>query len=139
MTNLWRFALLFALLLVVPLSAQDQAAQVKESPRESGNAFVRLCSAVENKQLSEEDFGNVMDCIGYVSGFTEGVYYEAMYATAKGKQVAPEAFCIPDDVEHGQLIRVILKHIRDNPENAHKRTSVLIIKALGKAYPCPSK
>src|ERR1700722_7914467 len=125
MKHLWLFALLFSL-LPVPVSAQT-----KESPRESGNAFVRLCSAIESNKLSEEEFGNLMDCVGYVSGFTEGVEYEAMYATARRKGVAPEAFCIPDDVEHGQLIRVVLKYIRDNPAEAHRPAAPLIMKALG--------
>jgi hypothetical protein len=140
MKTLWLIALL---LLGVPLFAQDQSAQVKENPRTSGNAFVRVCSAIENeKKLNDHEFGQLMDCLGYVSGFTDGVEHEVLYTNVNAKtptQGAAVPFCIPDDVEDGQLVRVVLKYIRDNPAEAHKRTPLLIMRAFGKAYPCPNK
>lgn len=133
MKNLWLIAPLFSL-LVVPLSAQTS-----EAPRDSGNAFVRRCSVADSERLTGADTGNVLECVAYINGFAEGVEYEAFFATAKINQKAPAAFCLPDRSENGQIIRVVLKYIRDNPAEAHEHTAILIIKALGKAYPCPSK
>jgi hypothetical protein len=32
-----------------------------------------------------------------------------------------------------------LKYVRENPEDAHHSTRVLIIAALAKVYPCPAR
>jgi hypothetical protein len=139
MKNLWPVALLSSS-LVVCLSAQDQPSKPTESPQDSGNAFVRLCSVVDDtKHLSGEEFGNLAGCIGYIDGFTEGVGMEGLYASAKDKNIASVPFCIPEGAEAGQLIRVVLKYIRNNPELAHEHTAVIIVKSLGKAYPCTNK
>jgi hypothetical protein len=130
MKSLWLFALL--LLICTRLSAQKS-----EFPQTSGNAFVRLCSAAESDYVKTEDAKNVMECVGYVSGFTNGVEYEAAYAKSLTNRKPPAPFCLPEDVENGQLIRVILKYIRDNPAVAHLPTGALIVDALGKVYPCP--
>jgi hypothetical protein len=136
MKTLWLLALVFSL-LDVPLSAQTQ-----ELPETSGNAFLRICSVVEkvadNKDQTTTEVGYVMGCLGYVRGFTTGVAYEASFAKAKTKQNAPVPFCIPEDVENGQTVLVVLKYIRDNPADSNQPTVILIKYALGKAYPCPS-
>jgi hypothetical protein len=36
------------------------------------------------------------------------------------------------------MVRVVLKYIRDNPVEANQPTAILMMKALKKAYPCPS-
>jgi hypothetical protein len=38
-----------------------------------------------------------------------------------------------------QLVRIVLKYVRENPEKANLGTGGLIILALREAYPCPSK
>lgn len=140
MRNPWPFVLLF-FLWAVPLFGQDQ--QAKETVRTSGNAFVRICSVIENdKNLSEREFGQLMNCLGYVSGFADGVEHEAMYTNSRAKRATQGAsvpFCIPDEVENGQLIRIVLKYIRDNPAQEHKPTPLLIVAALELSFPCPSK
>jgi hypothetical protein len=125
---------LFAL-LAVPMFAQTQ-----ELPETSGNAFVRLCSAMD-KALDKEKITEgayVVACLEYIQGFTHGVDYEVAFVQGKTKRIVPAPFCLPDDVENGQGVRILLKYIRDNPEEANKPTAILIMKALGKAYPCPT-
>jgi len=134
MKILWRFALPFFLLAVVPLSAK-----VQELPETSGNAFLRLCSAIEKEDdVTQAEMVRVASCIGYVVGIMDGVLYEHSYAETKTSRKIPSLYCIPD-VEHGQLIRVVLKYIRDNPAEANMPTGALVVNALTKAYPCPSK
>jgi hypothetical protein len=135
MKNLWLIVMLFC---GVPLSAQT-----RELPETSGNAFLRICSVVEkvadNKDQTAAEFGDVMGCLGWVRGFTTGVAYEASFAKAKTKQNASAPFCIPEDVENGQIVLVVLKYIHDNPADSNQPTVIVIKNALGKAYPCPSK
>ena len=51
----------------------------------------------------------------------------------------PKLFCRPENVELAQLVRIVLKYIRENPENANQETALLIMKALREAYPCSGK
>ncbi len=111
-------------------------AQTQEFPEDSGNAFVRLCSATEKESRTDEEAANAMACLGYVSGFAEGIGIYRSSAEAKTKQKMPKYFCRPDGVERGQLVSVVLKFIRNHPEDAHRRTGVLIIVALEHAFPC---
>jgi hypothetical protein len=48
-------------------------------------------------------------------------------------------FCVPDAADDGQIVRITLKYIRNNPEEAHKMTAVLIVEGLREAFPCPRK
>jgi Ssp1 endopeptidase immunity protein Rap1a len=45
-------------------------------------------------------------------------------------------FCVPDAADNEQMIRITLKYIRNNPEEAHKTTAVLIVEAVRVAFPC---
>ena len=67
-----------------------------------------------------------------------GVYAEIEFATEKG-YAAPVPFCVPDEVQLKQILAVVLKYIRDNPEKAHIRASTLAVAALKKAFPCSLK
>ena len=129
MKPLWMAALLFALSL--PLYAQTL-----ESPDASGNAFARVCSAVDRDDKNQVDLLQTMSCVFYVSGFAEGVEREASFAEDKLNRRVPKAFCRPDVAENGQLVRIVLKYIHDNPEQAHELTMHLIVRALTKAFPC---
>jgi len=128
------------LVLVLLLLARGTfvSAQAHEFPDTSGNAFARLCSVIDKdvETMIHTDYGDEMACLGYVSGFVNGVEFEAGYAEAQAGRKLHKPFCRPDDTENGQLIRIVLKYIRDNPEEAHHQTAVLVMNALAKAYPC---
>jgi hypothetical protein len=118
----------------VPLSAQT-----KEFPETSGNAFARLCSSIEKDTRTESEIGHMRSCVGYVRGFTDGIEFGSSYVEDKVNKQVPHLFCEPDGAENGQIIRIILKYIRDNPTEAHLPTSLLIVDALKKAFPCSTK
>ena len=127
------FSLMFVCSVFVP------AQTTQEFPETSGNAFVRLCSAVEKHKTTDEESAHAISCIGYVAGFMDGVSVYPSFAEAKTKQKVPELFCRPERVEHGQIVSIALKYIRNHPEEAHHPTQLLIMVALGEAFPCPSK
>jgi hypothetical protein len=128
--------LLVPLLLLVPISSQTA-----EFPEDSGNAFLRLCSAAEKGQLSgdSDEQVNIMACVGYVKGVMHGMWLERGAAEAQTGRTISKPYCHANDVENGQIVRIVLKYIRDNPADANKPTALLIVRALAKAYPCPSK
>jgi hypothetical protein len=82
---------------------------------------------------------NSIACISYVAGFVDGVNVHTGFAAYKMKQKMPKLFCLPEGVEDGQLVRIVLKFVRNNPEDAHRRTEVLIARALRESYLCQSK
>jgi hypothetical protein len=110
-----------------------------DTPDTSGNAFVRLCSSVERGMSTQIEVGYVMGCVGYVAGFIDGVRFGTAYAEDKAGKKVPSLLCFPDEVENGQITKILLKYIRENPKEAHQRTAVLLAIALQQAYPCPSK
>mgnify|MGYP006951235648 CR=1 FL=1 len=114
-------------------------AQVTETPVESGNGFVRRCASTEKDSTAMTDVerGYAAACLFYLNGFVTGVNYGTGFAEEKTKQRVPSPFCIPKGVETGQLTKIVLKYIRNNPETAHLPTPRLITNALGEVYPVP--
>jgi|ERR1700683_2305483 len=130
MKNLW------SVLMVALCCSMFATAQKSESPDASGNAFLRLCSAIDREDKTSTEWAWTMGCTGFVSGFTSGMKFGTDYAADKAGKKVPGLFCLPDEVENGQIIRIVLKYVRDNPEEAHQPTSFLVVDALRKAFPC---
>jgi Rap1a immunity proteins len=122
-------------LATVPVQTEDKP----EFPGDSGNAFIRLCSAVDKpfKELTELEQGHAVACLGYVSGLADGIWLELdLLRTDGSPQHGP--YCESGGVEQGQRVRVLMKYIQDNPAKAHLRTSALFGLAMKKAFPCPA-
>jgi hypothetical protein len=122
MKNLCPLALLCSL-VAMPL-AVSQPAQTHESIESSGNVFLRVCSVVEKEKStwSDADISDIHACSQYVRGFTSGVKSEQVYAEVVVGKKVPAPFCLPDDIPNGQIVRIVLKSIRNNPETSHQST-----------------
>ena len=76
----------------------------------------------------------------YIAGFVQGVEFGNTTTMVQTKQESlPKPFCRPGGVETGQLVKIVLKYARDNPEDAHQPTMMVALWAFQKAFPCPSK
>jgi len=68
-------------------------------------------------------------CIGYVAGFLETV------------EIWPETlrnyYCLPQESEFEQLVRVIIKYQENHPEKLHLKATGTILLAFKEAFPCP--
>jgi len=131
-----------SLLTLVLLCALAVPTFPEEQLYESGNAFLRSCSVVEKAPIhpTDSELFNDLQCIGYLNGLVDGVALEASYESNDGKTAAFQPFfCVTEGVETGQLVRIVLKYIRDNPDKAHLRTVWLAGAALRKAFPCSKK
>lgn len=79
-----------------------------------GNELVEYC-----------DESNIYDagiCFGYVIGISDGI----------DRKVA----CIPDGVTARQVMSIVKKYLKENPEVHHFKAQYLIGLALMKAFPC---
>jgi hypothetical protein len=80
-----------------------------------------------------------MGCIGYVKGVMHGLWLEHGAAEAQTGRTISKPYCDANDAENGQIVRIVLKYIRDHPADANKPTALLIMRALAEVYPCPRK
>jgi hypothetical protein len=127
-------------LLVFALSA-FLFTQSQESVETSGNAFLRICSVVDRgghgDKFSSDQTIALASCLNYVNGFTKGVDTEMRFVKNATKQRTHAPFCLPESVKQIEMVRVVLKYIRDNPAAARRNTNSLIMFSLGEKYPCP--
>lgn len=91
----------------------------------TGNDFFMLCQD-SNRESDSGAFGL---CSGYIAGF---LGRDQLQGEAR-------SFCFGQSVTNGQLMDVLMKFIRDNPENRNRPLSVLSFVAFAKAFPCPKK
>jgi hypothetical protein len=71
---------------------------------------------------STVDFG---DCIGYISGAADAGW--------------KSEWCPVQGVTRGQVMDIVIKYLRDNPDRRHISADVLVLHALGAAYPCRNR
>ncbi len=125
-------------LLILLCSGLACAQEKQEFPSTSGNAYLRECSVIEKdlNDLTQADMKYFVSCIAYTEGILDGVRAEDGFQTATTGKPQTAPFCVPDAADNGQIVRITLKYIRNNLEEAHKATSVLIFEALRQAFPC---
>ena len=102
----------------------------------SGNNFESGCSLVnrETTKFSTVEAAQYLSCVMYVAGVVDGAQIEN--ARIEGvTNISRPIFDIPSGVNHGQMARITLKYIHDNPDKAHLPTVYLILSALRVAFP----
>jgi hypothetical protein len=75
--------------------------------------------------------GEMMFCAGFMQGITNMnlVYQQVLKSDAQ--------FCLPEwGISNSHAARIVVKHLRDYPEELHRNEFVLAIWALNVAYPC---
>jgi hypothetical protein len=89
----------------------------------TGNALLRFC---ESESAAD---------IGFCAGYLEAIVDD--HITLQGwKHDTVEHFCIPDEVETGQLKMVWIKYAHNNPESLHRGAASLLMNAFNQAWPC---
>src|SRR5262245_48136623 len=120
---------LFPLLLALSVGLAEQ-------PRPAdydGNALLRDCTAAEqflndaNAKLSD----GTTACLSYVAGFMD-----ALAATVVLGRQKPLTMCIPGTANRGQVVRIVVKYLREHPEKLHLVAGGLTYVAISEAFPC---
>ncbi len=131
---------LCVVLFLVSTCCTSLPAQTRvETYSTSGNAFLRLCSAIDADKATGGELADVIGCLGFVSGFMTGVEAETGLVIAKMGNKTPKMFCRPPNVEHGQVVRIVLKYIRNHPEESHQVMELIMVSALTEAFPCKNR
>ncbi|EKT4466791.1 hypothetical protein QEL93_002193 [Pseudomonas putida] len=96
---------------------------------QDGNELLSNC-----KQFISDDRGfnafQAGECTGLIRGVSNTVYFYSEVLKSDDK------FCVPDGVKNGQLARIVVKYLEDNPKILNDPDIALIWKALMDAYPC---
>jgi hypothetical protein len=99
-----------------------------------GNDLLRTCTEGlryfdnEYRSTSAEAERSSMWCLGYMLGWVNGYTWGAT------------ALCVPpDQITALQLVRIVVKYLRDHPQRLHYRRDVLIWSALQEAFPCSKR
>ena len=67
-------------------------------------------------------------CLGYISGLAD--------AMKEGNSVNKFKACIPDSASDMDILKLVRKVLKDNPNNLHYTGSDLVAYAYQEAYPC---
>ncbi len=99
-----------------------------------GNELLQRCSGVEKVMdgtMTDDEFG-----AGFCLGLVKGIHLTLAFVREISGNEAAINTCIPESVNHGQAVRVVLAYLRANPAKLHLDEVVLIIRALQEAFPC---
>jgi hypothetical protein len=102
----------------------------------SGNRLYGQCLESERSLDGAEpvDEGSAMFCMGYVGGMAD--ILAQWQLSDKGYKDRKMAACINSKVTGGELVRVVMKYMRDNPAKLHLDRSEIVITALHDGFPC---
>ena len=86
----------------------------------------------ENKNAPSINFSSVNICTGYILGISD---LHANFVSSVGC-FDPPFFCKPPPADLEQLVKIVVKFLKENPQDLHFQGSVLTMAALKEAFPC---
>jgi|SRR5271157_2805602 len=99
------------------------------------------CTASDPNQTSESGLELQTKCKDTAADYSDG--YCTGFIVGSGQvmqsEPGPSLICIPGEATVGQAKLVVIKYLNDHPEILHLPASILIRRALTKAWPCPVK
>jgi Rap1a immunity proteins len=100
-----------------------------------GNELLKRCgllvSYTDGESSDISSSAEMMFCAGFMQGITNMnlLYQEVLKSDAQ--------FCLPEwGISNSHAARIVVKHLRDYPEELHRNEFVLAIWALNVAFPC---
>jgi Rap1a immunity proteins len=103
-----------------------------------GNALLNICQSVEKAELSDTDAFNLQFCYGYIQGVidSDGTW-QGIMSYDKNHSHDKLRYCLPEDgFLFTQVARVVVKYMKDHPEDLHWAASVLVHNAFVMGFPC---
>jgi hypothetical protein len=90
----------------------------------TGNTLLEAC---ESKAELQQAFW-----LGYITGSTD---VDGMNGAAFPER---RRSCIPESVSNSQIRDVVVKYLKEHPEDRHLLAEILVVQALAKTFPCRS-
>lgn len=97
-----------------------------------GNELLTQCQSYIKLIDDEKNYSSVN--AGACGGFVQGVDSTVQFYSEVLKK--DEKYCTPDGVTNTQIVRVVVKFLKDNPQILNKNKTSLVWMALMDAYPC---
>ena len=116
-----RFLAVFFFLSLVVLTKADSDTDLV-SYYLSSNELLGSCEST--------DLVYQQGCVGYIRGVFD------THSLLTWRNHSQPYFCTPPNVQTGQLQKIVIKHLKANPELLHFTASVHVVEALKKAFPC---
>jgi hypothetical protein len=104
----------------------------------TGEGLLQLCISDERQlngaRLAPTETLDAMNCVAYISGAVEAV----MTLFPSKPREKQQFYCIPTsrNIIGGQLVRVVLKWLRDHAEHLHEARITTVLAALRDTWPC---
>ncbi|MFL1524111.1 Rap1a/Tai family immunity protein [Pseudomonas sp. O230] len=97
-----------------------------------GNELLAQCQQYLKVADSERNYDvlAVGICGGFIGGVNSTVFF---YSDVLKKDVK---YCMPDSVTNGQMVRIVVKYLKDNPKRLNEGRTELVWNAFMDAYPC---
>jgi hypothetical protein len=102
---------------------------------DNGNTLLATCGAAQQALDAPESAATLG--AGFCFGLVHGLVGMNQIYEFKLKNAA--FFCVPAGITNEQSVRIVLKYLRDHPEELHERSTVLAFRALQAAFPCTKK
>ena len=140
MRNTHRRAAASLLISTLLLLAWGAARADDENTGLTGNRLLTSCSnAVKlfDGDRSEPVVISAPLCIGFVQGFLAGTDAMLSQNLALYKKGLKRVACTEDAHTTGsQMVRILEKYLRDNPQYLHQPSGVIALVAFSEAFPC---
>lgn len=117
--------ILLMIILLINHTSASSAVNTGADLLEKCDSYI---SYMGNKQIPDSNFSYRM---GICQGFVDGVIYTHS-VTRSGSPI----WCLPGSVNSDQIIRVLVKYIRDNPDAEQKNLGAVVLIAMVNAFPC---
>lgn len=111
------------LAVMLLLTAQSQAAPNGHQAYWTASSLLQHCESDSAAKFNA--------CVGYVIGIVD------LQGTLVAWSYLDEPlFCTPAGAKMGQLVKVVTKHLNENPEKLHTDAGGNVANALRNAFPC---
>jgi len=97
-----------------------------------GNELLRQCQQYIRAADDEKNYDRID--AGMCGGFIQGV--DSTFAMLGDNLKKDARLCMPQGVTNSQLVRVVVKYLKDNPKLLNLHKVALSWAALRDAYPC---
>jgi hypothetical protein len=85
--------------------------------------------------MSSADAVDAGTCMGYLWGVHEMDFAVQQWEENQKVKVMRHA-CVPSNASTAQIVRIVVKYLRDNPKDLNLPAAVLVTDAIRDAFPC---
>jgi hypothetical protein len=113
----------------------------QESWEGDGESLLRKCSVqlrvLDGEKVPSAEVVDAATCVGYLWGVHD-MEFTVQMLEAQQKVKVMRHSCVPPNATTSQMVRVVVKYLRDNPDRLNLPSAILATDAIRSAFPCTS-